>query len=78
MPSARIRRRGAWAAFDTVYFFGGILAYVGGPMLLNVAAIRPSMAAILDSIWPPPRKRRTLSIALTAPLFLAALGCDRC
>jgi hypothetical protein len=64
----------AWAAFDTIYFFGGILAYVGGPMLLNVAAIRPSMAAILDSIWPPPGKRRTLSIALTAPIFLAALG----
>jgi len=62
------------AAFYTLYFFGGILAYIGGPLLLNLAAIRPSMAAVGDSIWPPPGGRRTISIALGAPILLAALG----
>jgi hypothetical protein len=62
------------AAFYTLYFFGGILAYIGGPMLLNLVAIRPSIVAIGDSIWPPPGKRRTIIIALAAPIFLAAIG----
>src|SRR5208282_1011720 len=48
--------------------------YIAAPMLLNLIATRPSMVAIGDSIWPPAGERRTIAIALAAPIFLAALG----
>ncbi len=62
------------AVFYALLFFGGILAYIGAPLLLNLAATRPSLAAIRDSIWPATAERRTIAIALAAPIFLAALG----
>jgi 4-amino-4-deoxy-L-arabinose transferase-like glycosyltransferase len=62
------------AAFYSLIFFGGILAYNAAPMILNLIATRPSAAAIGDSLWPPVGERRTLLIALTAPIFLAALS----
>jgi 4-amino-4-deoxy-L-arabinose transferase-like glycosyltransferase len=64
----------AVAAEYTLIFFGGILAYIAAPLLLNLIATRPSATAIGDSIWPPPGERRTIVIALVAPIFLAALG----
>ena len=62
------------AALYTFVFFGGILAYVAAPVILNLIAVRPTMVAIGDSIWPPPGERRTALVALVAPIFLAALG----
>jgi hypothetical protein len=64
----------AEAAGYAILFLGGILAYIAAPMFLNFAATRPSMAAIRDSLWPAEAERRTIAIALAAPIFLAALG----
>ena len=65
---------GRGGATYAVVFLGGILAYIAAPMVLNLIATRPSMVAIGDSIWPPAGDRRTVVIALAAPIFLAALG----
>lgn len=62
------------AALYALVFFGGILAFVAAPILLNLIATRPSMAAIRDSLWPPAGERRTILVALAAPVFLAAIG----
>ena len=64
----------ATAALYALVYFGGILAFIAAPMILNLIATRPSMVAIGDSIWPPLGERRTVVIALAAPIFLAALG----
>jgi hypothetical protein len=55
-------------------FFACVFAYIAAPVVLNLIATRPTMVAIGDSIWPPPNERRTVVIALAAPLVLAAFG----
>ncbi|HYA07208.1 MAG TPA: glycosyltransferase family 39 protein [Xanthobacteraceae bacterium] len=62
------------AALYAILFFGGIIAFVAAPMIINLIVTRPSMAAIGDSIWPLPGERRTAIVALVSPIFLAAFG----
>ena len=64
----------AVAAYYAVAFLAGTAAYVAAPIVFNLMATRPSKAAIGDSIWPPAGDRRTVLIALAAPILLAALG----
>jgi len=64
----------AGAAGYAILFLGGILAYIAAPLLLNFVVTRPSVAAVRDSLWAADTQRRTIAIALAAPIFLAALG----
>jgi hypothetical protein len=64
----------AGAAGYAIVFFGGLLLYVAAPIVLNLLTTRPSMVAIGESIWPADPERRTIVIALVAPVFLAAAG----
>ena len=63
----------AGAVYYAAAFLGGTVAYIAAPMALNLIATRPSKAAILDSIWPPAGERRTVLVALAAPILLAVL-----
>jgi hypothetical protein len=64
----------AGAAGHAIVFFGGLLLYLAAPIVLNLLTTRPSMVAIGESIWPADPERRTIVIALVAPVLLAAAG----
>jgi len=53
------------------YFLGSV-AYVIGPLIF-FAALRPSRAALADTLWPPEELRRQAWILLLVPLVLPAL-----
>jgi hypothetical protein len=52
----------------------GALAYVVVPTLLAVALVRPSRAAIADTLWPHDPDRRQALLAFVLPLLLPSLA----
>jgi 4-amino-4-deoxy-L-arabinose transferase-like glycosyltransferase len=56
-------------ASSAVGYLGGALAYVALPLALALIAIRPSRAALADTLIPP-RGRRLVAAAFWAPLLL--------
>ena len=79
------RRRAAdlWSSFGK--YVGGTVAYAGPALLLVLAFVRPTRAAIADS-WFPRDERRSATILFWTPLLLPvragnrsrALSCCRC
>ena len=53
-------------------YFVGSVAYIVGPLIF-FAALRPSRAALADTIWPTEELRRQVWILLLVPLALPAL-----
>jgi 4-amino-4-deoxy-L-arabinose transferase-like glycosyltransferase len=53
-------------------YFLGAIAYVIGPLIF-FAALRPSRAALVDTLWPPEELRRQAWLLLLVPLVLPAL-----
>ena len=63
----------ALALFSALIFTSNGLAYAIAAIVLCVLAMRPSWAAIRDTLWPGDAARRTLVIAFVAPFLLAVL-----
>jgi hypothetical protein len=61
------------AAAGSLYFLLSVFGYIAAPIVLGALATLPSVAAIKDTLAPVGPERRTLLIAFTAPLLLAAL-----
>jgi hypothetical protein len=61
------------AAAGSLYFLASVLGYIAVPTVLGAVATLPSVAAIKDTLWPSAPECRTILIAFTAPLVLAAL-----
>jgi hypothetical protein len=56
----------------TVSYVVGAILYVSVPLIF-LAALRPSRAAVADTIWPTDEIRRQAVVLLLVPLFLPAL-----
>ena len=63
----------ALALYSALIFIGNSLAYAVAAIVFGVLAVRPSGAAIRDTLWPADVERRTQVIAFAAPFLLAAL-----
>jgi 4-amino-4-deoxy-L-arabinose transferase-like glycosyltransferase len=59
--------------WKTVGYLGGSAGYVVLPVLLALAATRPTRAALRDTLWPETPARRLVAAAFWAPLLLPAL-----
>ena len=63
---------------DTAYavlgYLAGSLGYVAIPVIVVLAAARPSRATIADMMWPGDTDRRLAAAAFWAPLLLPAVG----
>ena len=57
-----------------LYYVIGGLAYLAAPIVLAVAATRPSPAALADTLWPGSPARRTALLAFALPILLPALA----
>jgi 4-amino-4-deoxy-L-arabinose transferase-like glycosyltransferase len=62
------------ATMSAIAFLGGVVGYIAVATVLALLAARPDAAAIADMVWPPTPERRTVVVALVAPLVLAALA----
>lgn len=51
-------------------YLGGAAAYVALPVLLVLAAMRPSHAAAMDMLWPETPERRLAAVSFWAPLLV--------
>jgi hypothetical protein len=66
---------GLWgAAVSGLGYVAGAAGYVAAPVLVALAAARPSWGAITDSAWPPAGDRRLALIAFAAPLLLPMIA----
>jgi hypothetical protein len=65
----------AWGALASGggYVLGAV-GYLAAPILLTLAAARPSWRAIADTIWPPAGDRRLVLIAFVAPILLPIIA----
>jgi 4-amino-4-deoxy-L-arabinose transferase-like glycosyltransferase len=52
----------------------GAAAYVAAPAALALAAARPGLPAVADTVWPSEPARRLVLIAFAAPIVLPALA----
>jgi 4-amino-4-deoxy-L-arabinose transferase-like glycosyltransferase len=57
-----------------IAYLAGSAGYVAVPVLLAVAAAKPSGPAIADALWPSDPRRRTVVVAFVAPLLLPLLA----
>ena len=55
-------------------YFAGSLGYVAIPLIVVLATVRPSRAALADIAWPIEPERRLAAAAFWAPFLLPALG----
>ncbi|HZL31045.1 MAG TPA: glycosyltransferase family 39 protein [Pseudolabrys sp.] len=55
-------------------YFGGSFGYVALPVILVLAAARPSQPALADMMWPPDEKRRLAAASFWLPFLLPAIG----
>ena len=55
-------------------YLAGSIGYVAIPVIIVLAAARPSRATIADMMWPADRERRLAAAAFWAPFLLPALG----
>ena len=55
-------------------YLAGSLGYVAIPLIVVLATVRPSRAALADMMWPRERERRLAAAAFWAPFLLPALG----
>jgi 4-amino-4-deoxy-L-arabinose transferase-like glycosyltransferase len=63
----------AQAAGSVVGYLAGSAGYVALPVLLVLAAVRPSRAAVADMLLPKTPERRLVAAAFWAPLLLPAV-----
>jgi 4-amino-4-deoxy-L-arabinose transferase-like glycosyltransferase len=62
------------AIVSGIAYVAGSAGYVAVPVLLAVAAARPSGEAVIDALWPSDPRRRTVVVAFVAPLLLPLLA----
>jgi hypothetical protein len=61
----------AWAGLVSgLGYVAGAAGYLAAPILLAVAAARPTWRAITDTVWPPEPERRLVVLAFLIPLVL--------
>jgi len=64
----------AAAALGALGYLAGALGYVAVPLLVVMAAARPSRKTLADLIWPADRNRRLAATAFWAPLLLPVIA----
>jgi len=64
----------AAAAYSALGYIAGSIGYVAIPVIIVLAAARPSRATIADMVWPADSERRLVAAAFWGPLLLPALG----
>jgi Dolichyl-phosphate-mannose-protein mannosyltransferase len=65
----------AWGALASgAGYVLGAVGYLAAPILLTLAAARPSWHAISDTVWPPAGDRRLVLVAFVAPLLLPVVA----
>jgi hypothetical protein len=60
--------------WSVVVYLGAAVGYVALPVILMLAASRPSRAALLDMLWPATPPRQLAATAYWAPLLLPAIA----
>jgi hypothetical protein len=63
----------ASAALSGLGFVLGEAGYIAAPVIIALAAARPGLAALRDTVWPGEPPRRLVLIAFAAPLLLPVL-----
>ncbi len=61
-------------AYTVLGYLAGSLGYVAIPVIVVLAAARPSRATIAEMVWPGDTERRLAAAAFWAPLLLPAVG----
>ncbi|HZL39578.1 MAG TPA: glycosyltransferase family 39 protein [Pseudolabrys sp.] len=61
-------------AIATLGYLAGSVGYVAVPVLIVLAATRPSRATVADMAWPADTERRLAAAAFWGPLLLPAVG----
>jgi 4-amino-4-deoxy-L-arabinose transferase-like glycosyltransferase len=64
----------AEALVSGIAYVAGSAGYVAVPVLLAVAAARPSGPAVADAMWPSDPRRRTVVVAFIVPFLLPLLA----
>ena len=64
----------AETAIGALGYLAGSAGYVAIPVIIVLAAARPSRATVADMIWPADRERKFVAAAFWAPLLLPAAG----
>jgi hypothetical protein len=62
------------AMVGALLYCAGLVAYVVVPLALTVVMLRPSWAAVKDSLWPMSVERRLVANAFWLPLLLPAVA----
>ena len=62
------------AAYSVLGYLAGSAGYVAIPVIIVLAAARPSRATIADMAWPGDTERRLVAAAFWGPLLLPAVG----
>ena len=60
----------AAVVLSTVTYLAGAAAYVALPVILALAAMRPSQAAVASMLWPETPQRRLAAVSFWAPLLV--------
>jgi 4-amino-4-deoxy-L-arabinose transferase-like glycosyltransferase len=63
----------AEAVWGVLGYFAGSAGYLAIPVIIVLAAARPSRATIADMVWPSDSERRLAAAAFWAPLLLPAV-----
>ena len=58
---------------DAAGYLIGTVAYMAVPVALAIAAARPDLRAVADTLWPAQPRRRTVLIAFAAPVGLPVI-----
>jgi Dolichyl-phosphate-mannose-protein mannosyltransferase len=61
------------ALLSALWYLPKVAAYVAAPVLMLLAATRPSMILMADAVWPKDGTRRALLIAFAVPQVVAVL-----
>ncbi len=64
----------AAAAYSVLGYLAGSLGYVAIPVIVVLAAARPSREAIAETVWPADTERRLVAAAFWGPLLLPTVG----
>jgi len=64
----------AEALASGAYYVAGAFAYAGAPIGLALVAVRPSRAALADTLWPATPERRLAYLSFVLPFLLPALA----
>jgi 4-amino-4-deoxy-L-arabinose transferase-like glycosyltransferase len=64
----------ASSALSGLAFLLGVAGYLAAPVAISAAMTRPSVAAIMDTMWPRTPERRLALIAFLVPLILPAFA----